>query len=108
PAPCNPISIVSLACIVQRSDCPPASQVLATCPVTCPTQGRCRSKSNAGAADEDDSGHEHALLRNGGRSMKLILRFVIALVLTGPVFIGLSRIDPLARWVGSEAAWSAL
>ena len=40
--------------------------------------------------------------------MKLILRFVIALVLTGPVFIGLSRIDPLARWVGSEAAWSAL
>jgi hypothetical protein len=40
--------------------------------------------------------------------MKLILRFVIALVLTGPVFFGLSRIDPLARWVGSEAVWSAL
>ena len=40
--------------------------------------------------------------------MKQLLRFVIALVLTGPVFFGLSRIDPLARWVGSEAAWSAL
>jgi hypothetical protein len=40
--------------------------------------------------------------------MKLILRFVIALALTGPVFIGLSRIDPIARWVGSEAVWSAL
>jgi hypothetical protein len=40
--------------------------------------------------------------------MKLVLRFVTALVLTGPVFVGLSRIDPLARWVGSERAWSAL
>lgn len=40
--------------------------------------------------------------------MKQLLRFVIALVLTGPVFFGLSRIDSLARWVGSEAAWSAL
>ena len=40
--------------------------------------------------------------------MKQLLRFVIALVLTGPVFFGLSRIDPLARWIGSEAAWSAL
>lgn len=40
--------------------------------------------------------------------MRLILRLMIALVLTGPVFFGLSRIDPLARWVGSEAVWSAL
>ncbi|HEX7685185.1 MAG TPA: hypothetical protein VF446_16890 [Trinickia sp.] len=40
--------------------------------------------------------------------MKLLLRFVIALVLTGPVFFGLSRVDPLARWAGSEAAWSTL
>lgn len=40
--------------------------------------------------------------------MKQLLRFVLALVLTGPVFFGLSRIDPLARWVGSDAAWSAL
>lgn len=40
--------------------------------------------------------------------MKLIQRFVIALLLTGPVFFGLSRIDPLARWVGSDAVWSAL
>ena len=40
--------------------------------------------------------------------MKQLLRFVIALVLTSPVFLGLSRIDSLARWTGSEAAWSAL
>ncbi|MGG1943692.1 hypothetical protein AB1286_02645 [Trinickia sp. NRRL B-1857] len=40
--------------------------------------------------------------------MKHLMRFVMALMLTGPVFLGLSRIDPLARWVGSEAAWSTL
>jgi hypothetical protein len=40
--------------------------------------------------------------------MKQLLRFVIALLLTGPVFLGLSRIDPLARWVGSDMVWSAL
>lgn len=46
--------------------------------------------------------------QKGRHSMKLILRFVVALVLTVPVFFGLSRIDPLARWAGSEAAWFAL
>lgn len=40
--------------------------------------------------------------------MKLILRFMVTVALTGPVFFGLSRIDPLARWVGSDSAWSAL
>ncbi len=40
--------------------------------------------------------------------MKQTFRFMLALVLTVPVFFGLSRIDPIARWVGSDAAWSAL
>lgn len=40
--------------------------------------------------------------------MKRIFRFMLPLVLTAPVFFGLSRIDPIARWVGSDAAWSAL
>jgi hypothetical protein len=40
--------------------------------------------------------------------MRHLLRFVTALALTGPVFFSLSRISPLARWVGSEAVWSAL
>ncbi|MDR6412235.1 UNVERIFIED_ORG: hypothetical protein ABIC62_005689 [Burkholderia sp. 1595] len=40
--------------------------------------------------------------------MKGILRVGLAVLLTPLVFIGLSRIDPLARWVGSDAAWTAL
>ena len=40
--------------------------------------------------------------------MKSVLRVGLAVLLTPLVFIGLSRIDPLARWVGSDAAWTAL
>lgn len=40
--------------------------------------------------------------------MNGILRVGLATLLTPLVFIGLSRIDPLARWVGSDAAWTAL
>ncbi|WP_454875359.1 hypothetical protein [Paraburkholderia xenovorans] len=40
--------------------------------------------------------------------MKGILRVGLTVLLTPLVFIGLSRIDPLARWVGSDAAWTAL
>ncbi|MGQ7937002.1 hypothetical protein [Paraburkholderia sp. D1E] len=40
--------------------------------------------------------------------MKGILRVGLAVLLTPLVFIGLSRIDPLARWVGSDTAWTAL
>ncbi|RDK00449.1 hypothetical protein [Paraburkholderia lacunae] len=40
--------------------------------------------------------------------MKGILRVGLTVLLTPLVFMGLSRIDPLARWVGSDAAWSAL
>jgi hypothetical protein len=39
--------------------------------------------------------------------MKLILRFVIALVLTGPVFFGLSRIDPLSFVIAALIVWGA-
>lgn len=40
--------------------------------------------------------------------MKGLLRVGLAALLTPLVFIGLSRIDPLARWVGSDAVWTAL
>ncbi|REG49500.1 hypothetical protein B0G80_5870 [Paraburkholderia sp. BL6669N2] len=40
--------------------------------------------------------------------MKGLLRSGLAVLLTPLVFIGLSRIDPLARWVGSDAVWIAL
>lgn len=40
--------------------------------------------------------------------MKGILRLALAALLTPLVFIGLSQIAPLARWVGSDAAWTAL
>jgi len=40
--------------------------------------------------------------------MKGLLRVGLAVLLTPLVFIGLSRIDPLARWVGSDAVWTAL
>ncbi|MFM0265616.1 hypothetical protein [Paraburkholderia sediminicola] len=40
--------------------------------------------------------------------MNGLLRVGLAVLLTPLVFIGLSRIDPLARWVGSDAAWAAL
>ncbi|MGY6163780.1 hypothetical protein [Paraburkholderia strydomiana] len=40
--------------------------------------------------------------------MKSLLRVGLAVLLTPLVFIGLSRIDPLARWVGSDAVWTAL
>ncbi|CAH2808751.1 MAG: hypothetical protein PPHEINF_6198 [uncultured Paraburkholderia sp.] len=37
-----------------------------------------------------------------------LFRVGLAVLLTPLVFIGLSRIDPLARWVGSDAVWTAL
>lgn len=40
--------------------------------------------------------------------MKVLLRIGLAVLLTPLVFFGLSRIDPLARWVGSDAVWAAL
>ncbi|PQV52159.1 hypothetical protein [Paraburkholderia sp. BL21I4N1] len=40
--------------------------------------------------------------------MKVLLRTGLAVLLTPFVFFGLSRIDPLARWVGSDAVWTAL
>lgn len=40
--------------------------------------------------------------------MKGLLRVGLAALLTPLVFIGLSQIDPLARWVGSDAVWTAL
>ncbi|MFL9979726.1 hypothetical protein [Paraburkholderia graminis] len=40
--------------------------------------------------------------------MKVIVRVGLAALLTPFVFIGLSRMDPLARWVGSDAVWTAL
>lgn len=40
--------------------------------------------------------------------MKSFLRVGLAVLLTPLVFIGLSRIDPLARWIGSDAVWTAL
>lgn len=40
--------------------------------------------------------------------MKVLLRTGLAVLLTPLVFFGLSRIDPLARWVGSDAVWTAL
>jgi len=40
--------------------------------------------------------------------MKGLLRVGLAALLTPLVFIGLSRIDPLARWVSSDAVWTAL
>ncbi|CAE6768204.1 hypothetical protein R69619_03716 [Paraburkholderia nemoris] len=40
--------------------------------------------------------------------MKVLLRTGLVVLLTPLVFIGLSRIDPLARWVGSNAVWTAL
>lgn len=40
--------------------------------------------------------------------MKAALRLGLAILLTPLVFIGLSRIDSLARWAGSNAAWTTL
>ncbi|ABN85289.1 hypothetical protein [Burkholderia pseudomallei] len=40
--------------------------------------------------------------------MKTFVRLVITAVLTPFVFFGLSRIDPLARWVGSDEVWNLL
>ena len=40
--------------------------------------------------------------------MKVLLHTGLAILLTPLVFFGLSRIDPLARWVGSDAVWTAL
>lgn len=40
--------------------------------------------------------------------MRTLLRLAIAAVLTPFVFFGLSRIDPLAHWVGSDEAWNLL
>lgn len=40
--------------------------------------------------------------------MKHIIRLVVAIVLTMPVCFALSRIDPLARWVGSDSTWEKL
>lgn len=40
--------------------------------------------------------------------MKALLRAGLAALLTPLVFVGLSRIDPLARWVGSEGTWTVL
>ncbi|MGC2041898.1 hypothetical protein [Paraburkholderia caledonica] len=40
--------------------------------------------------------------------MKGLLRVGLAVLFTPLIFLGLSRIDPLARWVGSDAVWTAL
>lgn len=40
--------------------------------------------------------------------MKTFVCLAIAAVLTPFIFFGLSRIDPLARWVGSDEAWNLL
>ncbi|WP_323119969.1 hypothetical protein [Burkholderia alba] len=40
--------------------------------------------------------------------MKTLIRLIISIFLTIPVFFGLSRIDPLARWVGSDQTWTLL
>lgn len=39
---------------------------------------------------------------------RYLLRGLLAALLTIPVCVLLSRIDPLARWVGSESVWHAL
>ncbi|KGS90915.1 hypothetical protein X942_6303 [Burkholderia pseudomallei MSHR5596] len=39
---------------------------------------------------------------------RYLLRILLAIVLTVPVCLALSRIDSLARWVGSEPVWRAL
>lgn len=39
---------------------------------------------------------------------RYLLRILLAIVLTVPVCLVLSRIDSLARWVGSEPVWHAL
>lgn len=39
---------------------------------------------------------------------RLLLRILLAAALTVPVCLTLSRIDSLARWVGSESVWHAL
>ncbi|ABA49261.1 unnamed protein product [Burkholderia pseudomallei 1710b] len=59
-------------------------------------------------AYREDPRNRHRVLRHGGRPMKMFVRLAIAAVLTPFIFFGLSRIDPLARWVGSDEARNLL
>jgi hypothetical protein len=39
---------------------------------------------------------------------RLVLQFVLAVAITGPVFVALTSIDPLLAWIYGDTGWTLL